>query len=408
MRRPVKRPRLKLAAESQRLSNLALAVAQSSSRLEDLAWQEKLDASVAKNLRLHHQDLLDAAAEHLFTTHPNAYEVFVETLETCSTSAEVDIQGKKYQALLIAAPVLAWTRFEIASGIIPAELTDILSMQLKTDFLTPHASLRLLPHLYSIDQLPRNHCETYAVMEKHALSLLKGLPCAIDTDRAQTVPFLADIRYVLGVVVAPVHEPLFLWQTIEAPYDCAQAKSDALLVWESHAATNFKQLLPGCGTELLLPEAFYTACREADIRIRPVSVRSAVFYLAQTLSKEPDQFSVIIASFGAQETPGQVDEFRLSFCLKDAPEVIYGVVWPLYQAEDQANAVSTDEHGNLTGDIPEILTESGITSIKQAEEIFAMEFCDDCGIPLFADQEGELVHPEMPENTPAPGTAHFH
>ena len=169
-----------------------------------------------------------------------------------------------------------------------------------------------------------------------------------------------------------------------------------------------KNLLPGCGVELLLPEAYYTACREADIKIRPASIRSAVFYLTQTLGKEPTGLSVVIAACGVQETPGQIDEFRISFCLTESPEVIYGVVWPLYQAEDQEAAMGTDENGNLSGDIPDILIECGITDIIQLEEIFAMEFCDDCGTPLFADREAELVHPEMPEDTPAPGTAHFH
>jgi hypothetical protein len=92
----------------------------------------------------------------------------------------------------------------------------------------------------------------------------------------------------------------------------------------------------------------------------------------------------------------------------DAPEVIYGVVWPLYQAEDQLAAVSLDESGKLTGDIPDILTDCGISNILQLDEIFAMEFCDDCGTPLFADRDAELVHPEMPDDTPSPGTAHFH
>jgi hypothetical protein len=94
MRRPVKRNRIKLAAESQRLVNLSLAVAQSASRIEDLTWQEKLDLYVSKNLRQHHQEIVDAAAENLFASHPNGYEVLVETLETVSTCSSVEIQGK--------------------------------------------------------------------------------------------------------------------------------------------------------------------------------------------------------------------------------------------------------------------------------------------------------------------------
>lgn len=229
-----------------------------------------------------------------------------------------------------------------------------------------------------------------------------------EAERARTVPFLADIRYVLGILLVPTGSPLFQWQTIEAPYDCAQAKSGTLLQWQQQTESTFKRLLPGCGIELLLPEAYYTACREADIRIRPASIRSAMFYLTQALGKDADQFSVIIASFGEQENVGQIDEYRLSFCLRNAPEVIYGVVWPLYQAEDQVTAVNLDESGQLSGEIPSILQECGVSDIIQLEEIFAMEFCDDCGMPLFADRDSDLVHTEMPEDAPTPGATHFH
>ncbi|MFZ6847494.1 DUF2863 family protein [Undibacterium sp. RuRC25W] len=408
MRRPLKRNRLKLAAESQRLVNLSLAVAQSASRVEDLSWQDKLDVYVSKNLKQHHQEILDAAAENLFAAHPNGYEVLVETLETISTCATFEIQGKQFCALLIAAPILAWTRFEIASGAIPAETLSTLTEHAVTSLLANDTQLRLLPSLYSIDQLPRNHSETFALLERQALALLKNGPPPVEAERAQTVPFLADIRYLLGVVTVPINAPLFQWQILDAPYDCSKAKNAALEEWQRQAEPLLKHLLPGCGIDLLLPEAYYTACREADIRIRPASIRSAVFYLTQSLGKEAADIEVVIAACGVQETPGQIDEFRISFCLLDAPEVIYGVVWPLYQAEDQIAALGVDENGKMNGDITEILLECGITSITPLEEIFAMEFCDDCGTPLFADREAELVHAEMPEDVLSPGTAHFH
>ncbi len=408
MRRPIKKNRLKLAAESQRVANLALAVAQSASRIEDLDWQAKLDALVTKSLRLHHQDMLESATEHLFQTHPNAYEVLTETLESVSTCAQFEHEGRSYTSLLIAAPILAWTRFEIVSGAIPAEALSVLHMQLQAHLLAKETQLRLLPGLYSIDQLPRSHVETYALLERHSQAMLKNLPLPTEAERAPTIPFLADIRYVLGILVVKKDAPLFQWQTIDAPYDCAQAKSDALLQWQKQTDATIKRLLPGCGIELLLPESYYTACREADIRIRPATIRSAMFYLTQTLGKEADQFTVIIASFGEQENPGQIDEYRISFCLRDAPEVIYGVVWPLYQAEDQIIAVNLDENEQLAGEIPGILQECGVTDILQLEEIFAMEFCDDCGTPLFADRDSDLVHTEMPDDAPTPGATHFH
>jgi uncharacterized protein YuzB (UPF0349 family) len=49
----------------------------------------------------------------------------------------------------------------------------------------------------------------------------------------------------------------------------------------------------------------------------------------------------------------------------------------------------------------------GIAHVKRIAERYVAEYCDDCGAPLFADPSGELVHAEMPEDTPA-GNEHFH
>jgi uncharacterized protein YuzB (UPF0349 family) len=133
-----------------------------------------------------------------------------------------------------------------------------------------------------------------------------------------------------------------------------------------------------------------------------------VFYLTQTLEVEASDLSVIIAGFGVQENPGQIDEYRISFKLKKTPEVIYGVVWPLYQQDDELNAMGNSDSDNLPGEIPAILNECGIDDIQRIEDIFAMEFCDDCSAPLFIDSDGELVHTEMPENAPPQGSEHFH
>ena len=53
------------------------------------------------------------------------------------------------------------------------------------------------------------------------------------------------------------------------------------------------------------------------------------------------------------------------------------------------------------------LNEAGIAHIKRINERYAAEYCDDCGSPLFADPTGELVHAEMPDDTPT-GSEHFH
>ena len=45
----------------------------------------------------------------------------METVEASSESCTMEHEGVAYDALLIAIPILAWTRFSIASGTIPEE-----------------------------------------------------------------------------------------------------------------------------------------------------------------------------------------------------------------------------------------------------------------------------------------------
>ncbi|MFZ6844911.1 DUF2863 family protein [Undibacterium sp. RuTC16W] len=407
MRRPPQNKSTKLSQESLRLVNLAVAVSQSASRIEDEAWQKQLDALVRKNLKAHHA-LLDNAAEHVFKHHPEAYEVMIETLESLSTSQAFEHDGQWFDALLITAPVLAWTRFEIAAGQIASDHAQLLATQLQACLLTPQARLHLLPTLYSLDQLPRNHSETAVLLERLAQAELKGLAPQHSQDLLPVIPFLADIRFMLAVVIVPQAQPLFQWQEIVAPFDCAQAKTIALEKWTEQATPILSRLLPGCHIDLLMPEAFYTACREADIKIRPALLRSAVFYLTQHLDVDASELQTIVAGFGDEDSPGQIEEYRISFLLKSAPEVLYGVVWPLYQPDDQVNAIDCPTENICVGEIPAILNDCGVLDIHKIEDVFSMEFCDDCHAPLFPDADADLVHAEMPADTPAQGSEHFH
>ena len=69
---------------------------------------------------------------------------------------------------------------------------------------------------------------------------------------------------------------------------------------------------------------------------------------------------------------------------------------------------SLQDATDRSGEIPALLAESGVTNIRILEDIFGMEYCDDCQAPLYADAEGELVHPEMPEDAPPEGSVHLH
>jgi hypothetical protein len=353
----------------------------------------------------------------LFKEDLSAYDVLMDCVEAGSESVIVTREENgvsvPYCALLVAVPVLAWTRFSIASGTIPADQLATLATHFSAHLLADDVLMAMAPTLFSIDQLPRSHVETYAKTQKLAQAALKGTALKPETKVPETAPFLADTRYLLAVVLAPVDAPLFRWQVPANQANFIAERSAALTQWRAQATPTITRLLPGCGIELLLPEAYYVACREADKLIRPVSIRAAVHYLTHTLAIEPSELRAVIAGFGEEAGDGQIDEYRVGFTLRQSPEVVYGIVWPLYGQEDE-DGTPAEGLAGLAGiagaPIDDILTHlnaAGVTQIKRHGERYVAEFCDDCGAPLFADPAGELVHAEMPEDTPQ-GTEHFH
>jgi hypothetical protein len=407
----------KLSSESQRLVSLSQAIAQSASRVEERTWERILDSQLQKLLKANHQDNIDAALNVLFKGDLAVYDVLMDGVEAVSESATMtepsDAGGDiTWQALLIAAPVLAWTRFSIASGTIPGDILTTLNAHFSAHLLADGARSAVAPTLYSIDQLPRTHTETYALTHKLAQAAHKGgniKPAAPGPDTSQ---FLADTRYLLVAVIAPVGGPLFRWQEPQHQLHFEQERDAALEQWRVQAGPSVARLLPGCGVELLLPEAYYVACREADKLIRPVSIRAAVHYLTNTLSVEPNDLRAVVAGFGDEINDTQVDEYRVGFTLRQSPDVVYGIVWPLYGQEDEEGTpvegvVISGSPMSPLDEIVKHLNDVGIMHIKRIGERYVAEYCDDCGAPLFADPSGELVHAEMPEDAPA-GNEHFH
>jgi hypothetical protein len=410
----------KLSAESQRLVSLSHAIVQAASRVEERTWERNLDSQLQKLLKTNHQESIDAALNVLFKGDLAVYDVLMDCVEAVSESSTMTEQANggevTWQTLLVAAPVLAWTRFAIASGTIPNDILTTLTAHFSAHLLADGVQAAIAPTLYSIDQLPRTHAETYALTHKLAQVAHKDggkggniKPAAPGPDTSQ---FLADTRYLLVAVVAPLGAPLFRWQEPQHQLNVEAEREAALEQWRAQAGPNIGRLLPGCGVDLLLPEAYYVACREADKLIRPVSIRAAVHYLTHTLNLEPGDLRAVVAGFGDEVNDSQVDEYRVGFTLRQSSDVVYGIVWPLYGQEDEEG---TPMEGPAPGgqplapldEIVKHLNDVGITHVKRIGERYVAEYCDDCGAPLFADPSGELVHAEMPEDTPA-GNEHFH
>src|SRR6476469_9218675 len=194
MRRPIKDSLPRLSSEAQRLVGLSQAISQSGSRLEERAMEQQLELGLQKMLKTGHQDSIDNILNNLFKEDISAYDVLLESAEAVSESSTmtelVDGVETGWQALLVAAPILAWTRFSLASGNIPGEILTTLSAHFGAHLLANGTRLALAPHLYSIDQLPRSHAEAYAMTHKLAQAAFKGSSVKPAPRQAETAPFL--------------------------------------------------------------------------------------------------------------------------------------------------------------------------------------------------------------------------
>lgn len=383
---------------------LAQALAASSSRVEDRYWERQLEALLAKLLRASQDMPIDSALDHLLATDGPAYDVLVELCETHAESQVFEKDGERYEALLIVAPLAVWTRYSIPSGKIRREALEALEAQLHGHVLAREARVALVPGLLSIDQMPRSFSATQQWLHRLTLQALgknttQKVSVASDEETAE---MLADTRYVAGVVVVREGEPMFRWQ--ESPEEPAASRGACLASWQAQAEPTFASLLPGCGFEILLPDAWHMGNREADRRVRPLSVQAAVSWLETSANFPPDGLRAVIAGVGEQ----QIDEYRIGFTARNSNDVIYGVVWPLFGREEaDPDADGDDAPIGALEEIVELLKSLGVTDMRRLPGLLPPEFCDDCGAPFFPDPLGQLEHAELPADIdPAP--QHFH
>ena len=399
----------RLPPDADKLVGLSLALSASGSRSEDRFWEARIDALVSKLIRNGNQTTLDAALDHLQQNFPDAYGALADLAETHSESFVLTHQDSDWEVLLIAAPILAWTRYAIPSGPLKGDAADTLRAHLAAHVLADGTLIAIAPYLYSIDQLPRHHVETYRLANQLAQAALSGNNIKMNFgDLPETSPILADPRFLLGAVAAQVGKPLFRWQ--EEENGSRIERGQCLEHWATQGGANLSVVVPGCEFECLLPDAYYSACRDADEQIRPHTVRTAVRYLEDTLSAGAQELRAVIGGFGER----RIDEYRIGFTKRGANEVLYGVVWPLYGREngelDESGDGDAGSEALLGGPLDEIvglLKEVGISDIRRHAGRFEPEYCDDCGVPLYLDPLGEIVHAEMPEDA-EPVQPHFH
>lgn len=396
----MKKPRVPHRTKSprvvQELSRLAAGLAASGSRIEDAFWENRLAAKIHAQLRTGDDQNLEAALDQLYDTDSVGYGEFIYAIEAAIECGILIREGIGHDVLMFAAPVLTWSRFSIPSGLISEPVLAGLREQLRTHVLAEDVQFVLADCLFSPDQLPRGYHLTHELANKLWTAAVAGERDLHMNPRqlAETGRFLSDTRYLLGAIAVPQGRPMFRWQQADgASADRSTAsspgvkssKQEILLAWQTHGTEALRPLFQGCAFELLIPDGFFSAWRMADRLARPYSTHATIDFLQSTLNISANRLRAVIAPFYDQ----WLEEYRISFTLKDRDEVLYGIVWALVGDED--------ENSDTVTQIETTLRECGIAHTTVLDNRFLLEYCEECGAPLFPNPEGEVVHAEFPD-----------
>lgn len=367
---------------------LAGLLAQSGTRVEDEFWYLRLATLVESLLADDDDATINSALDHLYGQPGRNYDELADVVECCCETRRLE---SGMDVVLITAPLLAWSRMTIPSGPIAADPLGHLRVQLQAHVLASDVKLALTDYLWSPDQMPQSYGETAQLTGRLLDAALDNKDVRLDTtDLPPTSSFLSDTRYLIGAIAAPRGAPLFRWQEDDG------SRLEALKQWRQQGGEILRPLLPACAFELLLPQAYHAAVRESDRASRPYSLRAAVAFLQTTLNLAATDLRAVLAPYYDR----QLEEFRIGFTLADSPDVIHGVVWPLLESEDEA--------AELPSQIEGVLKEAGLRNIVVLDHRFPMEYCDDCGAPLYPNPDGEPMHAELPEEQAESAPMHLH
>ncbi len=380
------------------LSWLASGLAQAGSRMERTYWHGRLQTLVEQLLTAKDDESLNVVLNRLSDSEPVGHDALMDTIESAVESTTTIIDGKPHDVLLIACPLLTWSRYAIPTPTLSAKDQRVLAELLLNTVLTRHARVVVLGMLVGPDQIPREFTQLAALTQNLTQALVNGKAAPLHTQaQEETNRFLSDTRYLIAATAVPKGDALFRWQEPRATGGNSQLndRADITQLWASTCMPILEPMLAGCRVSAVLPDAFHAACAAADRASRPYSVQACINFLSESIDLPPEKQRAVIGPFHAQ----RLEEYRIALGPRNEDALYHGVVWPLLGIED--------EQTDMVAEIEQVLRAAGVTDIVTHEHRFPMEFCEDCGGPMYANADGELAHLEMPESAAAqPSTLH--
>jgi hypothetical protein len=388
--------RARQSADAETLGKLACRLSESANRLEDHLWEKRLVELLNDRLSRGFDGDIDVALDALAKTNAQAYDDLADLAESCAESATIEIDGKPHDALLLAMPLLAWSRYKLPAAKLSAAVADAVHAQFCGHLAASGTRVALADYLYSIDQLPESFGEVHDMASRLFEAAAQEVRLKVDAKALrEPVSMLADTRYLLAAIVAPQGQALFHWQQTGVDPD---AKLGALAAFREQADAALSPILTGCRHRMLSPNAFHAALRQADRELREFSLQAATAYLKLAYDISPQALQATVGVY-EDKRAGRDIELRVGVgAAGNDDSVIEGIVWPLL-GDDEDKALE---------DVEAALRSSGITHITAHAQRFPLEFCDDCGAPMFPNPAGHSVHTEPPEDSEEQPVAPLH
>lgn len=373
-------------ADADTLAKLARRMSESGTRIEDQLWERRLVELINDRLARGFEEVIDAALDELSTSNPRAYDDLADLAESCAESSTIEIDGKAHDAVLLALPVLAWSRYKLPTLALSAALIDNIAVQIAGHLAARGALCAVADTLYSIDQLPESFGEVRDMAEALFGAAAQDGRLKVDPKALrEPVAMLADSRYVLAALVVPQGAPLYHWQQTGVDPD---AKTAALEAFAEQLTGVLTPIMTGCRFRVLAPNAFHAALRLGDRELREFSLEAAVSFLKLTYDLGAATLQATVAAY-EEKRDQPTTEMRIGISrVADDDVVVEGVVWPLL-GDDEERALE---------EIETALKRLGITRVVAHSHRFPLEYCDDCGAPVFPNPSGHSVHTEPPDD----------
>ena len=247
------------------------------------------------------------------------------------------------------------------------------------------------PYLYSIDQMPRDFSSVHKTGRRNWAKRpsMARTPKFDFSKMSETAPLLADTRFLLAAVAVPIGAA-----TVSLAGSRKRSRADRLT----------PRRLPGTLDRAMPAQPGEPA---AGLRIRVVCCRMRISSIAasQTVACGRTAFarqSVISRPHSkpprrtcAPSSPASAKSVSMNIA-SPSPSAA-ATKWCTASSGRCSVAKTTTRSRRRGRKWKACCNECKVGEITRLTGLFAPEFCEDCGAPLFADADSEMVHPELPE-----------